>query len=147
MVAAALVEKLQSGVLTAGLASCSSYGSGISLISVQVTQCVPGFELNLNTKMCHLCHANFFCVGRNQGRVACPTDSGFSPPGSNNKSSCTSAVFVTLVFSIPISQENVTDTVRSKITKAVSMAAGIASERVSIRFGVAARRAAAHASA
>ena len=140
-VAAALVETLNSGVLVAGLASDRGHERVNTLISVQVTQCIPGFELSLSSKMCQLCPANYFCVGRNQGREACPTDRGFSPPGSNNTASCTSAVFVTLVFSIPISQENITDTVRSKITAAVSLTAGIASERVVISIGGAARRA------
>jgi serine/threonine protein kinase len=139
--AAALVKTLNSGMQFAWLAFNSGYDRAINLISVQVTQCVPGFELNLNTKMCQLCPANYFCVGRDQGREACPTDHGFAPPGSNSTASCTSAVFLTLVFSIPISQDNVTDTVRSKIVVAVSMAADIVSERVAITgFGGAVKR-------
>ena len=147
-VAAALVKSLDSRILAvaSGLASYGGYEDRIILISVQVTSCVPGYELSLHSKSCQLCPANYFCVGGNQGKEICPTDLGFSPPGSNTTASCTSAVFVTLVFTIPIFQENITDTLKLKLVAAVSLAAGIASERVTISLGGAARRAEGHES-
>jgi serine/threonine protein kinase len=138
--AAALVEVLKSRALVAGLASYSDYNHEINLISLQVTHCVSGYELNLVSKMCQLCPANYICVGSNKGREACPANRGFSPPGSNESASCTPAVFITLVLSIPILPGNVTDTLKSKLIAAISSAADIASERVEISLGGAARR-------
>jgi serine/threonine protein kinase len=130
--AAALVETLNSRALVALLGSESGHEHEVSLISVQVTQCIAGYELNSISKTCQLCPANYFCVGGNQGREACPANLGFSPLGSNQTASCTSAVFVTLVFSIPIFPENVTDIFKSKLIAAISVAAGISSERIEI---------------
>jgi serine/threonine protein kinase len=137
--AAALVDLFKRGIMTGGMAFDGRLWHNVHLLSVKVTSCIPGYELDLIQQSCELCPANYYCVGGSLGRVACSTvlESSFSPPGSNQTASCTSAVFITLVFSIPLM--NVTDDLRSKLIVAISLTAGIPSERVTISFGNARR--------
>ena len=138
--AAALVGIVRSSAMSTELSLKFGYYHA-SLTSVQVSSCVPGYELSLLSHTCQLCPANHFCRGGSMGREICPTDLGFSPPGADNIASCTSAVFVTLIFSIPIFKGNITDAFKSKVIAAISQTAGIESERVAISVGGTSRRA------
>jgi serine/threonine protein kinase len=137
--AVTVVDRVKSKYVRAGLES-SGYYTGASHISVQVTKCILGYELNLASLTCQLCPTSYFCVGGSLGKEACPTARGYSPPGANNATACTSAVFITLTFSLPIFKGNFTDMTESKVIAAISSAAGMSSERVSISTGIMARR-------
>ncbi len=137
--AAALVKRVKSEMLSIRSAFSIGQYHGVIFISVQETSCIPGYELVSQT--CQSCPATYFCAGGALGREACPTDRSFSFSGANSTASCRPAVFVRLVFSIPIFKENLTDSIKLQIILAVSIAASIPRERVVVSFGSAIRRA------
>jgi hypothetical protein len=58
--AKALVESVNSSVLSVVLASDGGYDHRVEVIFEQVSSCVPGYELNLTSKTCQLCRASYF---------------------------------------------------------------------------------------
>ena len=98
------------------------------LISVQVTACVPGYELS-PMQTCQLCTTNYYCPGGTSERQACSVGS-FSPPGANSSSQCVTVVFVTVAAKLPILQSNFTADFQAKFRAALALTAQVLVERV-----------------
>ena len=104
-----------------------------TLISVQVTACVPGYELS-SAQVCQLCPAKNFCPGGSSGRQACATGS-FSPQGANASSQCAPVVFVLVASKFPIQPSNFTTDFQAKFQNATALTAQVSVERVVVTSG------------
>ena len=120
--------RLNSSVVGERLAKNGYPGS--VLLSVQVSGCVPGYEL-LSSQICGECPPNYFCVGGALNRQPCSANY-FSRPGSNSSSNCKPAVFIELVVSLSMPKSNFTDSVQLKFREALAITAHIEEDRVSI---------------
>ena len=127
--ASLLANGMDSNKVRVGLASFDLLNS--SLLNVQLTACVPGFELLATNLTCRRCPANFYCVGGTDPREPCPAGS-FAYPGSNNSSSCHPVIFVVVVVALPISGFSLTDSTETepKLQMAIALTAGVSSETV-----------------
>ena len=128
---------VQSAFVSLGLGSPT-------LISVQVTACVPGYELvtsQSNFQICLPCPSNYFCSGGSNGRQSCPAGS-FSAPGANASSFCNPVVFVAVAVTLPISPKNFTTDQQSKFQAAMAATAGVPLERVVVTGETESRRSA-----
>ena len=127
--AAVLTQALIASAVQDGLAS---YGFEDAILEeVQVTACLPGFELS-ESQTCQMCPANYFCIGGSSPANPCSADY-FAIPGSNSSLACRPAVFVVLVISFPVPQQNFTDSFKSGLQEAVASAAGVPLDTV---FGI-----------
>ena len=130
----ALLKSLvqRSGSLEKSFATVGSQLKGASLASVEVTACIPGYELESQPppSTCKLCAANYFCPGGDTGRSPCP-DKGFSGAGANSSASCTQyAVIIVVDLSIPLA--NFTSALQTAFVAAVASSAGVPTTAVSI---------------
>ena len=114
--------------------------NGAVLISVQVTACLPGYELQAQPppSICELCPTNYYCVGGGTGRVPCQ-DNTFSIAGANSSTFCTS-FSVSVVVGLPVSMANFTSEVQSKFLRAIALSFGVPMERVAIESLMGSRR-------
>ena len=137
--AAALVIRLNSMTILAGFNSNGFEGA--TLLSVQVTACVPGFELQSQPppSTCQPCAANYFCTGGTAARTPCP-DGGFSAPATNMSSACTQAAVV-LVVDFAVQLSNFTTSIQSTFLHILASSAGVSLNQVAIISISAARRA------
>ena len=103
---------------------------GASLISLQVTGCLPGFSLDANL-ICQLCPANYFCIGGSASLQPCPLRA-FSIPGANSSNFCYQAVFVLVELSMQISRENFTFSVENDFYSVLAVTAGVSPNHVVI---------------
>ena len=101
---------------------------GASLISLEVTGCLPGFSLD-ESQTCKLCSANYFCLGGASSPQACPLQE-FSLPGANSSIFCVQAVFITVIVSIPMSRENFTALMANEMQSALALTAAVSPGRV-----------------
>ena len=99
-----------------------------TLAAVQLTACLPGFEL-LESQTCQLCPAGYFCVGGSSGSTPC-SSGYFALPGANSSTSCKPAVFVLVVISLPILASNFTSALQAKLQSAFAIAAGVPMESI-----------------
>jgi hypothetical protein len=99
-----------------------------TLLSVRVTECVPGYELSA-VGTCTLCPSNFFCLGGSTGSLPCPSGS-FSYPGGNSSLSCIPVVFVIVSATLPIPLVNFTADVQSRFRTALALTAQVSKDRV-----------------
>ena len=99
-----------------------------TLMSVQVTSCVAGYELS-SSQICKLCPSNYFCPGGSSGRQACSAGS-FSLPGANSSSDCVPVVFVLVSVVLPTIPSNFTADVQTKFRAALALTALVPVERV-----------------
>jgi serine/threonine protein kinase len=97
-----------------------------TLISVQVTACVPGHELS-SAQTCQLCPSNSFCPGGSSAGKACAAGS-FSPPGAISRSQCAQVVFVTT--KLPILRANFSADFQAKFRVALALTAWVSVEQV-----------------
>jgi len=136
--AAAAVEKINSTLNL--LQSLNAFGfENCTLNSIQVTSCIPGYEL-LPNKQCSLCPENYFCVGGSTGRESCPS-SAVSVQGANSPDSCVkSLVNVIVLMSIPISFDQFTPPLQERFRTALALAAHVQKNHVVILGFNAARR-------
>ena len=102
---------------------------GCNLLTVQLTACIPGFELISQT--CHMCPQNRFCVGGSVGSQICPTGT-YSPSGSNSSNSCKPAIFVLISVSLPLSKDNFTNQMQNRLRSALALTGTVDVMRVSI---------------
>ena len=140
--AAILFQGLNASTVQSAFASVG-LGSP-TLISVQVTACVPGYELvtsQSNFQICLPCPSNYFCSGGSNGRQSCPAGS-FSAPGANASSFCNPVVFVVVATTLPISPNNFTSNLQSKFQAAMAATAGVPLERVVVTGETESRRSA-----
>ena len=128
--AAALVSRLnvisiQSGFYTRGI-------QGAYLMSVEVTACVAGYELQaqLPPSICQPCPANYFCLGGTAARASCP-DGGYSAIAANSSNACTQTAVV-LVVDLPLSPSNFTSNLQLGFLHALALIAGVPSNKVAI---------------
>ena len=140
--AAILFEGLNASTVQSAF---ESLGLGLpTLISVQVTACVPGYELvtsQSNFQTCLPCPSNYFCSGGSNGRQSCPAGS-FSAPGANASSFCNPVVFVVVAATLPISAINFTTNLQSKFQAATAATARVPLERVVVTGETESRRSA-----
>jgi serine/threonine protein kinase len=99
-----------------------------TLISVQVTACVPGYELS-PAQTCKLCASNYYCSGGTTARQACAAGS-FSPPGANSSTQCIAVVFVVVSATLPIPPSNFTADFQARFRVALAQTAQVSVERV-----------------
>jgi hypothetical protein len=124
--AAAAVGGLDSSSLNAAFAIQEL--STPMLLSVRVTECVPGYEL-LTAGTCTLCPSNFFCLGGSTVSLPCPSSS-FSYPGGNSSLSCIPVVFVVVSATLPIPLVNFTVDVQLRFRNALALTAQVSKDRV-----------------
>ena len=124
--AAVVFEALDSNHLSAEFTSEGLFS--LTLISLQVTACVPGYELS-SAQTCQLCSSNYFCPGGPSGRQACLAGS-FSPPGANSSSGCVPVVFVVISVNLPILPSNFTADIQAKFRAALALTAQVPLQRV-----------------
>jgi tRNA A-37 threonylcarbamoyl transferase component Bud32 len=124
--AATVLEMLDPDHLTAEFASGGLKNP--NLMAVQVTACLPGYELS-SAQTCQLCPAKYFCPGGSTGRQACATGS-FSSPGANSSSQCAPVVFVLVASKLPISPSNFTADFQAKFRTAMAQTAQVQVEQV-----------------
>ena len=117
------IESVQAALESHGL-------KGSALLSVQMTSCLPGHELD-SSQTCQLCLEKHFCVGGTNRRESCPAGS-YSLAGANSSSACFKVVFVVFVLSIPLSKENLTNSVKARVLMSVVNVARVPAERVII---------------
>ncbi len=109
--------------------SLVSYGlNGSSLLSVQLSACLPGYELDASQN-CKPCLEKYFCVGGTNMRVACPAGS-YSLAKANSSISCFQVVFVVLSYLIPLSKQSYTDNFEAVFRICVAKVALVPTERV-----------------
>ncbi len=104
--------------------------SGSALLFVQMTACMPGFELS-NARTCQPCVEKYFCVGGTNIREACSAGF-FSIAKANSSKACFYAVYVKCAFLVPVSRENYTEGFKIKFRASVSNVAHVPIERVII---------------
>ena len=126
--AAAIVQNLNENAIYAAFIVMGF--NDPNLLSVQVTACVPGYQL-LPSQTCQLCPPDFFCTGGPFTAQPCPSGS-FSLAGANHSSSCVQVVFVAVVVSLRLAQINFTSSFESKFQIAMAITAGVATDRVVI---------------
>lgn len=131
-----LANSLNEDNIQIRLASLGFHGA--LLLSVQVTACIPGYELSTSQE-CTQCPSNYICLGGSSGRQPCP-EGTFSPPGSNISIQCAKAIFVAIVLRLPILLAEFDAELQNKFKSALSLTAGISTSRVSIVTFYAARR-------
>jgi hypothetical protein len=102
--------------------------SGSDFVSLQMTACMPGFELS-NSRTCQPCPERYFCVGGTNVRESC-SSGFFSTARANSSKSCFQAVFVRISFSVPVSKENFTERFKAIFQTLVSKVAHVPIERV-----------------
>ena len=130
--ASAVFQGLDSGTVHAAY---TSMGLGSpTLISVQETACVPGYELDSKMQACRPCPAMYYCLGGSSGKLSCPSGS-FAVSGANASSACNRVVFVFVDATLPISQNNFTTYLQSKFQMVLAMTAGVPIERVVVVSG------------
>ena len=134
--AAELAQVLNGEFVHNGL---NSHGfSNCTLEAVQVTGCLPGYELS-ESQACQLCPAGSFCVGGASSSTQC--SAGFyAPAGSNSSNSCKPAVFVIVVVILPISNNNFTVLVTSRFQMALAAAAAVSLQNVFVVTSAQGRR-------
>jgi hypothetical protein len=77
--------------------SLESHGlDGSTLLSVQLSACLPGFGLDISQK-CQPCLEKYFCIGGANTKAACPSGS-YSLAKANSSKACFQVVFVVLSF-------------------------------------------------
>jgi hypothetical protein len=103
---------------------------GGALLSVKLSACLPGYELD-TSQICQPCLEKYFCVGGIFVRAACPTGS-YSLSGANSSKSCFQVVFVVFSYSLPLPRENYTDGVVDKFRTSVANVARVPTERIVI---------------
>ena len=121
------------GAVDTAFMSMGSDFKGTSLSSVEVTACVPGYELATQPppSACKLCLPNYYCLGGANGRMPCPQLYSFSNAGANASIACTEFA-VSILVSIPMSIGNFTAVAQLAFLRAVALAAQISLDRVSI---------------
>jgi serine/threonine protein kinase len=102
--------------------------SAPTLLSVRVTECVPGYALS-TAGTCMLCPSNFFCLGGSSGTLPCSSGK-FSYPGGNSSQSCIPVVFVLVSATLPIPLVNFTSDVQSRFQNALAVTAHVSKDRV-----------------
>ena len=107
-----------------------------TLVSVQVTACLPGYEISETPAgVCHECAANFFCVGGSISSLPCPAGY-FSPPGSDNPDACIKTLFVEIVATLQNSSAgtyHINDVAfEANFRLAISLTTNIESKRIII---------------
>jgi hypothetical protein len=102
--------------------------SAPTLLSVRVTECVPGYKLS-TAGTCTLCPSSFFCLGGSTDSLPCPSGS-FSYPGGNSSLSCIPVVFVIVSATLPIPLVNFTVDVQSRFRNALALTAQVSKDRV-----------------
>jgi hypothetical protein len=107
---------------------------GGSLLSVQLSACLPGYELD-TSHTCQPCLEKYFCVGGSTVRAACPTGS-YSLSGANSSESCFQVVFVVFSYLLPLPKENYTDSIVEKFRASVAKVARVPTERVVISSSI-----------
>ena len=135
--ASALFQGLDSVTVQAAYTS-TGFGSA-TLISVQETACLPGYELDSLSQVCLLCPQNYFCLGGSFGSKSCPAGN-FAEPGANSSSACVPVVFVVVSAKLLMSQNNFTTHLQSKFQAAMAVTAGVPSERVVVESSAGSRR-------
>jgi hypothetical protein len=109
--------------------SLESHGlDGSTLLSVQLSACLPGFGLDISQK-CQPCLEKYFCIGGANTKAACPSGS-YSLAKANSSKACFQVVFVVLSFSLPLSKRNFTDSVEAMFRSSVAKVAPVPLERV-----------------
>jgi len=116
-----LLQSLDSRALDSEYDSLGFNGS--SIISLQVSACLPGYEL-LSPQICQLCPSNYFCSGGSAGSQACLAGT-FSSPGANSSSECIPVVFIVVVIHLPIPKANFTEKIKLKFQTALSLTAQV----------------------
>ena len=144
----ATVDASEASALFQGLdsvrvqAAYSSMGLGSpTLISVQETACLPGYELDSLLLVCLPCPPNYYCLGGSFGSKSCPAGN-FAAPGANSSSACVPVVFVIVSAKLLMSQNNFTTHLQSKFQAAMVATAGVPSERVVVEAPSGSRRSA-----
>ena len=144
----ATVDATEASALFQGLGSVTvqaaytSMGLGSpTLISVQETACLPGYELDSLSLVCLLCPPNYFCLGGSFGSKSCPAGN-FAAPGANSSRFCVPVVFVVVSAKLSMSQNNFTAHLQSKFQIAMAVTAGVPSERVVVESPTGSRRSA-----
>jgi serine/threonine protein kinase len=127
--AAALVKKLSLDSLKSGFAYAQFGVDEITLISVQVTSCIPGYELL--ESQCQVCPSNYYCVGGSLARKACPSNQ-YSPPGTNSSTMCKDAIFVEAIAVLAVPQINFSKSMETRFQAAMASTALVPAEKVSI---------------
>jgi hypothetical protein len=102
--------------------------SSPTLLSLRVTECVPGYALS-TAGACMLCPSNCFCLGGSSGILPCPSGS-FSYPGGNSSLSCIPVVFVIVSATLPIPLVNFTADIQSRFQNALALTARVSKDRV-----------------
>ena len=102
--------------------------TGGSLLSVEMTACLPGFELS-NSRTCQSCVEKYYCTGGTNVKEACPAGT-FSIAGANSSKSCSQAVFVVIAFLVPLPQEYCNESFKAKFRISVANVARVLAERV-----------------
>jgi tRNA A-37 threonylcarbamoyl transferase component Bud32 len=103
-----------------------------TLISLQVTACMPGYELlSPPSQTCRQCPSNYFCLGGSSSRQACAAGS-FAPAGANTSNLCIPVVFVLVSVSLPVLLSNFTSVLQSNFQAALALTARVSFERVVI---------------
>jgi hypothetical protein len=129
--AAAVIQNLDPARLQAAFAQGGV--PSVSLISVQVTACLPGYELS-SSQTCQLCQPKYFCPGGSSARKACAAGT-YAPPGANASSQCLKAVFVLFSAQLPIPAANYTAEFQSRFRAALARTAQVPVERVALSIG------------
>ena len=131
-----LAQSLSSDFVQRGL---DSHGfPNCSLESVQVTGCLPGFELT-EGQTCQLCPAASFCVGGSSPSRPCSAGY-YSFPGSNSSKACRPVVFVVVVVSLPIAKSNFTESETLRFLSALANAVHVDLENVFVVTAAQSRR-------
>jgi serine/threonine protein kinase len=114
--------------------SIGSQFKGYHLVSVEVSACVPGYELESQPppSICRLCSANYYCTGGASGREPC-AQGRFADAGANMSGVCKDFA-VNILVTLPLFYANFTVAVQSAFVSAVAYAVGVSIERVSIIF-------------
>ena len=126
--AAATANGLNSSSVSSVFTSLGLSSSSITMI--QVTGCIPGFELSASWP-CQQCPSNYFCTGGSAQGQPCPANS-FSSPGSNSSGQCVPSLFVVVTFSLSINENAFNSSVQLKFISALAATVGVAIERIII---------------
>ena len=130
LAAASLVKGLDPQKIQARLQIHSFQGA--SLTSVEVTACIPGFELQAQPppSTCQPCPSNSYCLGGTDAHVPCP-DGSFSGLGANSSSACKQAA-VMLGITLPITSSNFTSDLQFRFRNALASTVGVKTDLVTI---------------
>ena len=107
-----------------------------------LASCPPGYEMQsatLDGQQCLLCPATYYCVGGSVLRGSCP-DGTYCPPGTNSSSYCLPVVYVAVVLTLPLAQEEFTTDKQASLQQALASAAGVGAGYVTLAATSAIRR-------